>query len=221
MPFGRENQAAFRRLTRPIGARSAVEIRLSRLHVTGRRRRGRVFIRASDGCRRYRHMNSITPGTMEQAQRMTAIIEREGNRFVALCPELDIASEGASIEEARTNLIEALALFFETASSSEVARRLRSEVFVTQVEVPVWVSSEIFRAQRFVRLWNKMGFASDRWRDSHRIMRRNLEAKAASTTRLMATSNEPIRSREDSRGPKFTTSIFRHNVCGDARVIKR
>ena len=74
---------------------------------------------------------------MEQAQRMTAIIEREGNRFVALCPELDIASEGASIEEARTNLIEALALFFETASSSEVARRLRSEVFVTQGEVLV------------------------------------------------------------------------------------
>lgn len=68
---------------------------------------------------------------------MTAIIEREGNRFVALCPELDIASEGASIEEARTNLIEALALFFETASSSEVARRLRSEVFVTQGEVLV------------------------------------------------------------------------------------
>ena len=75
---------------------------------------------------------------------------------------LDIASEGASIEEVRTNLIEALALFFETASSSEVARRLRSEVFVTQVEVPVGVSSEFLRARGFVRLWNKRGFASDR-----------------------------------------------------------
>lgn len=68
---------------------------------------------------------------------MTAIIEREDDGFVALCPELDIASEGASIEQARSNLIEALTLFFETASSSEVSRRTRHEVFVTQVEVPV------------------------------------------------------------------------------------
>jgi len=42
-----------------------------------------------------------------------------------------------SIEEARTNLIEALTLFFETASASEIARRFHGEVFVTQVEVPV------------------------------------------------------------------------------------
>jgi predicted RNase H-like HicB family nuclease len=74
---------------------------------------------------------------MKQAQRLTAIIEREDDGFVALCPELDIASEGASIEEARGNLIEALTLFFESAAPSEVDRRLRNEVFVTQVEVPV------------------------------------------------------------------------------------
>jgi predicted RNase H-like HicB family nuclease len=74
---------------------------------------------------------------MSEARHMTAIIEREDDGFVALCPELDIASQGASIEEARANLVEALTLFFETASPSEVSRRLRSEVFVTQVEVPV------------------------------------------------------------------------------------
>lgn len=68
---------------------------------------------------------------------MTAIIEREDDGFVALCPEFDIASEGASVEQARANLIEALTLFFETASPSEVATRLHREVFVTQVEVPV------------------------------------------------------------------------------------
>jgi predicted RNase H-like HicB family nuclease len=68
---------------------------------------------------------------------MTAIIEREDDGFVALCPELDIASQGPTIEEARANLVEALSLFFETASASEIARRLHSEVFVTQVEVPV------------------------------------------------------------------------------------
>ena len=74
---------------------------------------------------------------MKPAQRLTAIIEREDDRCVALCPDLDIASEGASIEAARANLIEAIALFFETASPSEIARRSHNEVFVTQVEVPV------------------------------------------------------------------------------------
>ncbi len=74
---------------------------------------------------------------MKEARRLTAIIEREDDAYVALCPELDIASEGTSIEPARANLIEALTLFFGTASPSEVARRVHSEVFITQVEVPV------------------------------------------------------------------------------------
>lgn len=70
-------------------------------------------------------------------RRLTAIIEREDDGFVALCPELDIASQGASVEEARSNLVEALTLFFETADLSEVERRLHSDLFVTQVEVTV------------------------------------------------------------------------------------
>jgi predicted RNase H-like HicB family nuclease len=68
---------------------------------------------------------------------MTAIIEREDDGFVALCPEVDIASQGATIEEARANLVEALTLFFETADEAEVTRRLHNEVFITQVEVPI------------------------------------------------------------------------------------
>lgn len=74
---------------------------------------------------------------MDHVRRLTAIIEREDDGYVAQCPELDIASQGTTIEEARANLVEALTLFFETASSSEVDRRLHSEVLVTQVEVPV------------------------------------------------------------------------------------
>ena len=74
---------------------------------------------------------------MRTTRQMTAIIEREDDGFVALCPELDIASQGESIEAARANLIEALTLFFETASPSEVSRRFQNEVFVTQVEVLV------------------------------------------------------------------------------------
>ncbi len=74
---------------------------------------------------------------MQQVQRLTAIIEREDDAFVALCPEVDVASQGSSIEEARANLIEALTLFFEVADEAEISRRMHREVFVTQVEVPV------------------------------------------------------------------------------------
>ena len=63
------------------------------------------------------------------------IIEREGESYVALCPELDIASQGASVSEARASLKEALELFYETASTSEIQRRLHDEVYVTRVEV--------------------------------------------------------------------------------------
>ena len=74
---------------------------------------------------------------MSAPHRLTAIIEREGDSYVSLCPELDIASQGASIEEARANLIEALTLFFEAAEPAEVAERFHGDVFVTQVEIPV------------------------------------------------------------------------------------
>lgn len=68
-------------------------------------------------------------------KQLTAIIERDGNGYVALCPEFDIASQGDTIEEARNNLREALELFFETASPSEIQSRFHGEVYVTQVEV--------------------------------------------------------------------------------------
>lgn len=70
-------------------------------------------------------------------QKLTAIIEREGDGFVSLCPELDIASQGDTIEEARTNLREALELFFETASPEEISQRLSNEIYITQVEVAI------------------------------------------------------------------------------------
>lgn len=74
---------------------------------------------------------------MEKVQQFTAIIEREENQYVALCPELDIASQGDTVEEARKSLQEALELFFETASRQEIRERLHSEVFVTRLEVAV------------------------------------------------------------------------------------
>lgn len=67
----------------------------------------------------------------------TAIIERENDGYVALCPELDIASQGADVGEARSNLKEAVELFLEAASPAEVERRLKGEVYVTQIEVAI------------------------------------------------------------------------------------
>lgn len=74
---------------------------------------------------------------MRESHYLTGIIEREGDGYVALCPELDIASQGLTVEEARGNLVEALELFFECADPSEVEGRLQNEVFITRLEVKV------------------------------------------------------------------------------------
>lgn len=68
---------------------------------------------------------------------LTAFIGREGNGYVSLCPELDVASQGKTIEEARCNLHEAVELFLECASPEEVEDRLHNEVYVTQLEVAI------------------------------------------------------------------------------------
>ena len=68
-------------------------------------------------------------------RQLTAIIEREGDGYVALCPEVDVASQGSTVDEARHNLTEALELFFDTASAQEVDKRLHEEIYVTRVEV--------------------------------------------------------------------------------------
>jgi len=54
---------------------------------------------------------------------LTAILNKEDDMYVALCPELDIASQGRTVEEAKKNLSEAVELFIETASSEEITKR--------------------------------------------------------------------------------------------------
>ncbi|HEY8693179.1 MAG TPA: type II toxin-antitoxin system HicB family antitoxin [Chloroflexota bacterium] len=70
-------------------------------------------------------------------RQFTALIEREGDGYIALCPELDVASQGDSVEEARANLTEAVELFLEAASPKELQERLHSEIYVTRFEVEV------------------------------------------------------------------------------------
>ncbi|MFM7073959.1 MAG: type II toxin-antitoxin system HicB family antitoxin [Planctomycetota bacterium] len=70
-------------------------------------------------------------------KRLTAVIQREDDGFVAFCPELDIASQGSKIQDARDQLREALELFFECALSSEIESRLGNDVFVTHIVVSI------------------------------------------------------------------------------------
>jgi predicted RNase H-like HicB family nuclease len=67
----------------------------------------------------------------------TVIIEREDDMYVAVCSELDIASQGSTIEEAKANLTEAVELFLETADVSEITGRMHTEMYLTSMEVSV------------------------------------------------------------------------------------
>lgn len=69
------------------------------------------------------------------SRHLTAVIQREGDGYVAQCPEVDVTSQGDTVESARDNLREAVELFFECADPEEVERRLGGEVFVTRLEV--------------------------------------------------------------------------------------
>ena len=68
-------------------------------------------------------------------QRFTAMIYREDDGYVALCPELDVASQGDSVEEASANLREAVELFLESADPTEIEGRAKGAIYVTSLEV--------------------------------------------------------------------------------------
>lgn len=70
---------------------------------------------------------------MDAARQLTAVIEREGDGYVATCPELDVVSQGDTVEEARMNLVEAVEGFFEVASPSEIRRRWKTETYITSI----------------------------------------------------------------------------------------
>jgi predicted RNase H-like HicB family nuclease/predicted RNA binding protein YcfA (HicA-like mRNA interferase family) len=77
----------------------------------------------------------------------TAIVEKEGSGYVALCPELDVASQGDTVESATANLKEAVELFLECADPAEDERRLHIQVFCHPLRSGSWVS--------FAPLWTR------------------------------------------------------------------
>lgn len=80
---------------------------------------------------------------MNKMLRLTAVIEREGDGYVSTCPELDIVSQGQSVEDARLNLVEAVEGFLEVVSPSELRRRLKTDTYVMPIMpvMPPTVSS--------------------------------------------------------------------------------
>jgi predicted RNase H-like HicB family nuclease len=85
---------------------------------------------------------------MDKVLQLTAIIEREGDGYVATCPELDIVSQGDNVEDARTNLLEAVEGFFQVASPSEIRRRLKKETYV----MPIMPTAPVFKFKQPARL---------------------------------------------------------------------
>ncbi len=67
----------------------------------------------------------------------TAVIQKEEEMYVALCPELDIASQGETVQEARDHLREAIELFLEDADPREIEERMHDEQYVSSIEVAV------------------------------------------------------------------------------------
>jgi predicted RNase H-like HicB family nuclease len=88
---------------------------------------------------------------MEKVLQLTAIIEREGEGYVATCPEVDIVSQGNTVEEARLNLLEAVEGFFEVASPSEIRRRLKKQTYIMPImpTVPLKVRQAVSQTIRF------------------------------------------------------------------------
>lgn len=66
---------------------------------------------------------------------LTAVIQRDGDAYVSFCPELDIASQGDDVREATKNLQEAVELFLESASASEIKTRMHAEIYITKMQV--------------------------------------------------------------------------------------
>lgn len=109
----------------------------------------------------------------------TATIERKGDANVGLYQELDVASQGQTVAEARANLKEALDLFFETASATELQKRLRSDVSITQ-----WKSRlsrlRVLSGHEACRTLATQGFREVRRRGSHLTMQRDQQASTIS-----------------------------------------
>jgi predicted RNase H-like HicB family nuclease len=92
-----------------------------------RNRRTSVFYRSGQPHRGY-------PGYMSVPRTFTAAVHQEEDWYVAQCLEVDVASQGATIDEALANLAEAVELYLEELD--DPARYVTSTPLVTSFQLP-------------------------------------------------------------------------------------
>ena len=73
---------------------------------------------------------------MSNTLRLTALVWQEGDQFVSLCPEVDIASFGATIDEALAMLREALEVYFADDEVPDLPAHGEPLMTTINVEVP-------------------------------------------------------------------------------------
>jgi predicted RNase H-like HicB family nuclease len=94
------------------------------------------------------------PAPKKRKLQFTALIERGDKEYVSVCPELDVASQGATVEEARANLAEAVELFLEHADEAEVIRSLETGKRGVSVENAPYRDSGFWPVERpFGQIW--------------------------------------------------------------------
>jgi predicted RNase H-like HicB family nuclease len=71
-------------------------------------------------------------------QKVSVILEKDSEGYYAYSPDLPgCQSQGDSMEEAVSNIKEAISLYLETLSPEELSKLVSKEIFSTTVEVSV------------------------------------------------------------------------------------
>ena len=112
-------------------------------------------------------------------------MEKEDEMFVATCPELNIASQGNTSEEAGANLKEAIDLFFETASRYEVAERILSRSSIFR-----WGTLTTSTSDGVCEMLRERGFKRIFERGSHIVMQ---QKKAETTVTIPVPNHNKIK----------------------------
>lgn len=71
---------------------------------------------------------------MQDKNSFTAIVRKGEKQFVALCPEVDVVSQGYTIEEAVSNLKGAVELYVEEIGLPEI---VSNETFLVRFDLPI------------------------------------------------------------------------------------
>jgi predicted RNase H-like HicB family nuclease len=107
---------------------------------------------------------------------LTAVITREGDWFVATCPELGVASQGRTVEDAERMIKEAMDLLLDDLDEEEIARRLNQDVRMTYFEPPNIHRRRILSAGEICGILQKRGFVRSQQSGSDLVMRKQTTA---------------------------------------------